>query len=76
MILVELPFVFAFVAFLVGIYMTLLDIFYHKPKKFDWDGLKMSLGGFVFGFIYLLIIKYTFIEGIVFQCSEIQWFCR
>jgi hypothetical protein len=56
--------------------MTLVDIFYHKPEKFDWDGLKMSLGGFVFGFIYLLIIKYTFIEGIVFQCSEIQWFCR
>ena len=76
MILVEMPFAFACLVFVVGIYMTLVDIFYHKPEKFDWDGLKMSLGGFVFGFIYLLIIKYTFIEGIVFQCSEIQWFCR
>ena len=75
MILVELPFAFACLVFVGGIYMTLVDIFYHKPKQFDWDGLKMSLGGFVFGFVYLLIIKYTFIEGIFFQCSEIQFFC-
>jgi|TARA_B110000444_G_C18426823_1_gene404924 hypothetical protein len=74
MILVEMPFAFACLVFVVGIYMTLVDIFYHK--QFDGDMLKMSLGGFVFGFIYLLIIKYTFIEGIVFQCSEIEWFCR
>ena len=73
MILVELPFAFACLVFVIGIYMTLVDIFYHK--KFDGDMLKMSLGGFVFGCIYLLIIKYTFIEGIFFQCSEIQFFC-
>ena len=73
MILVELPFVFAFVAFLVGIYMNLVNIFYHK--KFDGDSLLMSVGAFVFGFIYLLIIKYTFIEGIFFRCPDIQFFC-
>ncbi len=74
MLLVELPFAFACLVFVVGIYMTLVDIFYHK--QFDGDGLKMSLGGFVFGFIYLLIIKYTFIEGILFRCPDIQFFCR
>ena len=73
MLLVELPFAFACLVFVIGIYMTLVDIFYHK--KFDGDMLKMSLGGFMFGFIYLLIIKYTFIEGIFFQCSEIEFFC-
>lgn len=73
MILVELPFVFALVAFLVGIYMALVNIFYHK--KFDSDALLMSLGSFIFGFIYLLIIKYTFIEGIFFRCPDIQFFC-
>ena len=49
MLLVELPFAFASLVFVVG--------------------------SFVFGFIYILIIKYTFIEGIFFQCSEIQFFC-
>ena len=73
MLLVERPFAFACLVFVIGIYMTLVDIFYHK--KFDGDMLKMSLGGFMFGFIYLLIIKYTFIEGIFFQCSEIEFFC-
>ena len=76
MILVELPFAFASLVVVGGIYMTLLDIFYHKPKQFDWDGLKMSAGGFLFGFIYLLIIKYTFIEGIFFRCPDIQFFCN
>jgi len=41
-----------------------------------WTFVNFIFGHFVFGFIYLHIIKYTFIEGIVFQCSEIQWFCR
>lgn len=73
MILVELPFAFALLVFLVGIYMFILSMFVHK--KFDGDALLMSAGGFVFGFIYLLIIKYTFIEGIFFRCPDIQFFC-
>ena len=73
MILVEMPFVFASVVFLVGIWMFLVSLFVHK--KFDPDFIWMTIGGFIFGVIYLHIIKYTFIEGIFFRCPDIQFFC-
>ena len=73
MILVELPFAFASMVFLVGVYMFLVSLFVHK--KFDRDAIWMSLGGFIFGVIYIHIIKYTFIEGIFFRCPDIQFFC-
>ena len=73
MLLVELPFVFALMLFLTGVYFFLASIF---DKKIDKDFLWMSLIGFLFGFIYLLIIKYTFIEGIFFRCPDIQFFCN
>ena len=73
MILVEMPFVFACMVFLVCLYLFIVGVVVHKEA--DKDMLKMSLGGFLFGFVYLLIIKYTFIEGLFFRCPDIQFFC-
>lgn len=74
MILVEMPFVFFCTMFGVGVYMALVNLFIHK--EFDAFPIFMAIGGIVVGVIYLHIIKYTFIEGIFFNCPNIQFFCN
>ena len=78
MILIEMPIVFAALSFVVGFYFFLLDLkdklLGRKVSNLPYFGL--MLFGILFGFAWLLIIKYTFLEGVFLRCPDINFFCN
>ena len=79
MFLIEMPLVFAGVGFLVGLWFVIFDI---KEKIMGKDfvvfkqGIGMMIFSIILSLVWILIIKYTFIEGLILQCSEIEFFCK
>ena len=79
MFLIEMPLAFAGVTFFVGLLFVILDI---KEKIMGKDfvvfkqGIFMMISSIILSLVYIFIIKYIPIEGIIMQCSEIEFFCK
>ena len=76
--LIEMPLVVAFVAFITGCWFIILDI-KEKIMGREFVLLKMGFISIVFSIalstLWVLFMKYTFIEGIFLNCAEIKFFC-
>tara|TARA_B100000131_G_C17787692_1_gene479988 strand:- start:366 stop:602 length:237 start_codon:yes stop_codon:yes gene_type:complete len=78
MFLIEMPILFFGMAFLVGLLFMVFGI-KDKFKGNDVDfsvPLTLIFGSIVLSSFWILVVKYTFIEGIIMQCSEIEFFCK
>ena len=78
MFLIEMPLVFSFVAFIVGCWFIIFDI---KEKLMGRQFVLLKMGfisiafSIVISTLWILFVKYTFVEGIILNCAEIKFFC-
>ena len=78
MILVEMPLALAALVFIVGFYFFLLNL---KNKalgstEMNLPCFSLMIFGVLFGSVWILIIKYTFLEGIFLRCPDIKFICN